>query len=123
MGQKAAVISRADVERIVLRDFPDQTEEARALVGKVAAALQGFWSSHTERAQAATLKLANGDLERLRKAVAVACQDFRDVLTPAEYPQYARVDPRKLTRAEQEAVFDRDREQYEAWFGGPVEWR
>jgi hypothetical protein len=45
-----------------------------------------------ERVQLAILNLSLGDEEKLRENIAVAKQDYRDVLLWAEYPEESRID-------------------------------
>lgn len=69
-------ISRRLVRRIQA-DFPEpgSAEEIARLVAEV---------HETERVQAAVVLLARGDLARFRYAVALAGQDWRDLLMAAE---------------------------------------
>jgi hypothetical protein len=50
-------------------------------------ALSAYDGRESERVHLAALKLAQGDLERLRHNVQVARTDYRDVLYWAEYPE------------------------------------
>lgn len=101
-----------DVERVVRRDYPETQFDS------VMAVLREY-KSQRERSRVllATLKLANGNLDELRKHIGTALQDFRDVLAPAEYPEYWRRGSSGLRMAgnEGDQVIDSDWEQYEAW--------
>ena len=73
------------------------------------------------RVQLAVLKLAGGSLESLRQHVAVARQDFRDVLVAAEYPEYSKrgmLEVPKLPVKEQQRIIEADWAQYEASIEG-----
>ena len=65
----------------------------------------------------AVLKLAAGDVTRLRVAMETAKKDYRDVLAPAEYPEYLRaIGPSSsMTPEEIERIVDADWEQYSEW--------
>lgn len=59
-----------------------------------------------------------GRLERLRRLVAAAKADYRDVLAWAEYPREIRTGPvemRKLSPEQQRRLRQEDREQYRRW--------
>lgn len=64
------------------------------------------------RVRLAVLKLAGGDLKRLRHWVRAAKADYRDALAYAEYPGEMRAPPMSPDIA---AIAKADREQYLAW--------
>jgi GrpB-like predicted nucleotidyltransferase (UPF0157 family) len=68
-----------------------------------------------ERVQMAALKIAGGNLARLREAMALARTDYRDVLATAEYPNELRAGFTEdvLARAR-----IKDAQQYRAWLDG-----
>jgi hypothetical protein len=113
--QPTPTVTAADVERIVRRDFPaDRTAEVLAMLEEYGTE---EWQRETHRVRLAVLKLAAGDLGRLRYELEGAKRDYRDVLGPAEYPGYTRrmfrID--KLPQEEQERIIDADWKQYEEW--------
>ena len=80
------------------------------------------WHREANRVKAAVLKLANGNLDALRRHVDVAKRDYRDALLAAEYPEYwqrSSSPARKLESIEAVQVIDRDREQYRSWIERP----
>lgn len=114
--QQVPRIASEDVNRVLLRDFAEHdVEEARVI-------LQGYgvedWHRETDRVRIAALKLADGDLTRLRIAIDTAKADYRDVLGPAEYPGYLKeVTPSaNLSPEERQRIIDADSEQYDDWF-------
>jgi hypothetical protein len=112
--QKAARPSRSDVLRIAARDFPaDQSFEALRLLGGCGTGENG---GVRDRVHAAILKLAHGDIERLRRLTEIAKADSRDVIGPAEYPRYSDAsNPSRLSAPEQQAIIDADWAEYHAW--------
>jgi hypothetical protein len=104
-----------DVERIVRRDFPDGQFDAVMGVLKQYGAEK--WQRERARVQLAALKLADRDLDKLQRVIEVASRDYRDVLAPAEYPEYRRRTSSGLKMAEKERdrAIDSDWEQYQAW--------
>jgi hypothetical protein len=111
-SQPTPQVNLADVERVVRRDYPEtQFDSAMTVLGG--------YESKRERSRVllATLKLATGNLEALQRHVRTAHQDFRDVLAPAEYPEYwrRRSSGLKLAGKERDRIVGGDWEQYEAW--------
>jgi len=115
MEQPHPEVSRADVQRVVRRDFPEDA------FSRVIAILDEYgteeWHRERDRVQLAVLKLAGGSEEKLRREIEGAKCDFRDVLAPAEYPAYTkkmfRID--KLPGEEQRRIIDWDWKQYTEW--------
>jgi hypothetical protein len=112
--QKVARPSRSDVLRVAARDFPsDRALEALRVLGSCAI---GEDEGIRNRIHAAVLKLAGGDIERLRQLSGMAKADFRDVIAPAEYPRYLNAsNSAGLSAPEQRAIFDADWAEYHAW--------
>ena len=113
-------VTSNNVERIVRRDYSETQFDS------VMAVLKGYEASASRRrerprVQLAALKLANGDLKALRTHINRAVQDFRDVLGPAEYPEYSKQVAfrlRKPVLAEDQRmqrIIDSDWKQYEVW--------
>ena len=103
-----------DLERVIRRDF------RYVPLGDVMAILNGYtsrWKGPTIRVQLSALKLANGDLDSLRRHIAAATQDYRDVLIAAEYPEYWKATCRshKLEQQERRRLVEADWKQYESW--------
>jgi len=100
---------------VIRRDFAEnQPDTALALVNTVGAA-------RSERGRArvhlAALKLANGNLDVLKAQIEIAREDYRDVLAPAEYPEYSKrpFQIKDLSAREQERIIASDWKQYEDW--------
>ena len=69
------------------------------------------------RVRLAVLKLADGDLQALRREIDVVRSDYRDVLAYAEYPEYMqKVSPSaELAEVEREKIIRADWTQYQSW--------
>jgi hypothetical protein len=112
MHQPVPTVSRADVERIVWRDF------APADVSRALAILDEYQSDGgtPSRVQVAVLKLAAGDISALRRQIETAKFDYRDVLASAEYPRYSReIGFDDVSESVKRVVIDDDWKQYESW--------
>ena len=118
-GQPAATVTPADVERVARRDFPaDQVAQVLALLAEYG---PEDWHGEPDRVRVACLKLANGDLERLRREVEGAKHDYRDILSPAEYPGYSKrmFHIERLPPGERERIIEADWKQYQDWLLRP----
>jgi uncharacterized protein YbaA (DUF1428 family) len=113
MTQRIPNVEPDDITRLLDRDFGGDAPEARAVLG----ALTGTHPGAVARITAAAMKLAAGDLDELRKAVAVATNDWRDVISWAEYPRYMRLG-RDAERSVLRAAMDADWAEYQAWLSG-----
>jgi hypothetical protein len=108
-------VTSNDVERVVRREFPDeQFAEVMALLNEYGTQK---WQRGVPRVQLATLKLAQGSVEKLRTLVESTKRDYRDVLVWAEYPAYHKIGfrVRELPIRKQREIIDSDWKQYEEW--------
>ncbi len=115
MRQPAPTVSQTDVERIVMRDYPqDKYDEVMLILNSYGT---DNWEREPHRVRLAILKLANGNIEELRRFLEWAKCDYRDVISPAEYPlatkKWGKIET--LTEEEIESIYKRDWEQYEKW--------
>ena len=109
-------VTEKDVERIVCRDFPGEPYET--VMAVLSEYSRGRFPRECSRVQLAALKLAQGNLDRLRLHIGNAEQDYRDVLAAAEYPEYMRVPSFRvsgLSRKEQLRIVKSDWDQYQKW--------
>ena len=107
-------VSRADVGRIVERDYPPTLR--RQVLEIIDSYDPAGREPQRSRVQLAALKLAAGNVNELRRHVDAASRDFRDVIASAEYPAAARQRPSSRgDETEQQHVYDADWEQYRAW--------
>jgi hypothetical protein len=115
VSQPTPNITRADVERIVRRDFPP--DQFQAVVGILDEYGREDFHLEADRVHLAVLKLSSGSMDALRRHIEWAKSDWRDVLGPAEYPAYTkkmfRID--RLSDEEQRQIIERDWQQYENW--------
>ena len=118
MDQHIPSVDRADVERIVARDF---LPELRPLVLQALSAYgTESYQREPHRVHLDILKLAGGDLARVVHETENAGCDYRDTILAAEYPNYGRkmfhIDD--LPPAERDRIIEADKQQYEAWLHG-----
>jgi hypothetical protein len=101
----------ADVERIVKRDFPtEEFANAMAILNEY----KPRYNDSPFSVQLAALRLANGDVPRLRSAIESAKSDFRDVILWAVYPSYIK-SGRNLSERQRRRMSESDRQQFQEW--------
>jgi hypothetical protein len=108
-------VSRADVERVVRREFPpDRQAEVLTVLDEYG---HDSWNHTPDRVHLAALKLAAGSIEVLRARIEDARYDHRDVIGAAEYPGYMKRGSRiqRLSPDEQKRIVDADWRQYQEW--------
>lgn len=114
MDQPVPQVSEADVTRIVAREFPP--DQVTGVQGMLAEYGTKDWHREVPRVRLAILKLAQGDLRKLRAALKTADQDYRDVLSYAEYPGYfVSISPSEPDATKRARAASSDWEQYTAW--------
>ena len=114
--QPTPTVTSADVERIVQRDFPaDRVPEVLGILDEYG---KEALDREAHRVRIAVLKLAAGNLKRLRCEIEDAKRDYRDVLAAAEYPGYFRrvPGPGQLPPVQEQQIIDADWKQYQDWF-------
>ena len=115
MNQPIPDVTESDVVRVVQRDFPNkQFDDAISILNEYGTE---EWHRSVNRVHIAALKLADGDLQALRREIDAAKRDYRDVLAYAEYPEYMqKVSPScKIAEEERERIIHSDWMQYQNW--------
>jgi hypothetical protein len=114
--QPVPSVNDDDVRRIALRDFgKERLSDVLSLLGEFG---KQPWNTPSARVSLAILKLANGDIDRLREALDIAMRDYRDVLAAAEYPTYHReIGFDDVDEDKRRNVIDADWAEYREWFG------
>jgi len=104
-------VSDHDVERVARRDFRNDA------LNEVLVLLDQYGSEASARVRLAAMKLAAGSIETIRAMMHTACQDYRDILAGAEYPQAMKIPPPigHLPADERQRIYDADWEQYQQW--------
>jgi hypothetical protein len=71
--------------KLTLLFSPDERNEARTVIEQCGKKIQGFNAEDVYRLQCAVLKLSDGKVWMLRRAIDLAKIDFRDVLMAADF--------------------------------------
>jgi len=100
------------LEQKLLSCFPDESIRV-----KVRAILETYGSENHEqepyRVRLAILKLAGTEVPEIEKWAGFAKEDFRDILTWAEYPRQSKKWSAK--GAEKQQLIEADLNEYQAW--------
>jgi len=112
--QPVPEVTDEDVKRIALRDFgEDQLPLALSILDEFG---KQDWNPPGARVRLAILKLAKVDLDRRLDGTQAAINDYRDVLSAAEYPRYSReVGFREVSKEVKQAIIEDDWKQYREW--------
>ena len=111
MRQPTPSVTEDDVERIVRRDYPATVaDEILELIATVEV-------REKPRVVLACLKIASGNLDRLRADLSSASGYYRELLSEAEYPlatkRWSRIE--SLPEDEVRAIYENDWRQYSDW--------
>ena len=111
MTEHVPEVTEADARRILRRDYPEVSfDELWGMIQRLETRFK--W-----RTVLGCLKNASGSLARLRGQLKDAPGYYREIIGEAELPEetkkWSRIE--ELPHTEQEAIKERDRQQYEAW--------
>ena len=109
--QPTPSVDESDVERIVRRDYPAN------VVAEILELIATVEVREKPRVALACLKIAGGNLDRLRRELSDASGYYREILGEAEYPlatkRWSRIE--SLPEDEVRAIYDKDWRQYSEW--------
>jgi hypothetical protein len=111
VSQPTPTVDEKDVERVLRRDYPPN------LVDEILALIATVEVREKPRVVLGCLKIAAGNVDKLRRELADASGYYREILGEAEYPlatkRWFRIDT--LSDDEVRAIYDKDWQQYSAW--------
>jgi len=109
--QPAAEISNNELEYLIERDYLDKSNLVKEKLNKIIS------NSHQRknRISAAVLKIANTDLTKINNLIKMANQDYRDVISAAEYPRAIKTGLTYQNEDEMKSDFLKDWNEYIEW--------
>lgn len=110
-NQPAAKISSKQIDKLIRREFDDSYDEVRKKLSRI----QSDTQNGKNRISAAVLKLANGDLNKIDSLVDIAINDFRDILSKAEYPRNSRHGFDSIDKRTSKSEYLADWKDYSSW--------
>lgn len=113
-SQPTPKVTKDDVNRIIIRDFgAERSAEVKTILSEYGGQ---DGQRDSSRVHLAILKLAQSDLELLRRETKTACSDYRDVLCSAEYSRYAALGSSSASdKHAQEVAIQEDWKEYQEW--------
>lgn len=111
VNQPIAKISTEDLHFLIEREFPGQNEVVKEKLNQVISDSQ----NGKNRIAACILKLADRDFNQLDDLIEQANEDFRDIVSRAEYPRASRREFNDLSQEESQEDYRRDWEDFSTW--------
>jgi predicted nucleotidyltransferase len=109
--QPAAKISSEQIDKLIRREFNDSYDEVRLKLSRIRSDNQ----NGKNRISAAILKLANGDLDKIDYLVNMAIDDFRDIVSKAEYPRNSKHGFDSIDKKTSKREYLADWKDYSSW--------
>ena len=109
MRQATPAYQEQDLDRVIVRDYGSyESGGVKSILGRYG---QKEWQREKLRVKMACLKLADGNIQALKKWVNVAGDDYRDIIALAEYPAYMQA----KTDAQKAKAIDTDWKALQIW--------
>ena len=104
-------ISNRILEEIIERDFGINSKEVKSKLNQI----KSDTESGKNRISAAILKLSNGNMNCIDNFIEQANNDFRDVISQAEYPRCSEFEFENLKKPEIGEIYLEDWKEYTEW--------
>lgn len=111
--QPVAKITNEDLDFLISREFPNDKNVVKTKLDKIKSDSQ----KGKNRISASVLKLADKDLNKIDFLVKRANEDFRDIVSEAEYPRASSYDFGERDDDESRSDYLKDWEEYSTWKG------
>ncbi len=111
LEQPVAKISDAELKKLIDREFPKNSD----LVKRKLTEIRSDSQNGKNRIGAAVLKLAKSDLNAIDSLIKKANEDFRDVVSQAEYPRASKYGFDELSEKELKTDYLNDWTEYVDW--------
>ncbi|MGM5471418.1 hypothetical protein ACS386_14155 [Flavobacteriaceae bacterium LMO-SS05] len=109
--QPVAKISDTELEKLIDREFPNNSD----LVKRKLTEIRSDSQNGKNRIGAAVLKLAKSDLNAIDSLIKKANEDFRDIVSQAEYPRASKYGFEERSDNELKADYLNDWTEYSEW--------
>lgn len=109
--QPVAKISDAELEKLIVREFPENSD----LVKRKLTEIKSDSQNGQNRIGAAVLKLASSDLNAIVSLIKKANENFRDIVSQAEYPRASKYGFEERSDNELKTDYLNDWTEYSKW--------
>lgn len=109
--QPVAKISDGDLDFLIIREFPNYKEVVKTKLEKIKSDSQ----NGKNRISASILKLADKDVDKIDFLVRRANEDFRDIVSEAEYQRASSYGFGERDDDESKDDYLKDWEEYSTW--------
>ena len=109
--QPVAKISNTELEKLIVREFPNNSD----LVKRRLTEIRSDSQNGKNRIGAAVLKLAKLDLNAIDSLIKRANEDFRDIVSQAEYPRALKYGFEQRSDNELKTDYLNDWTEYSEW--------
>ena len=109
--QPAAKITDRLLDKIIEREFPNNTNEVRRKLNSIISDSK----VKKNRFSVAILKLANRDLTKIDRLIKECNTDFRDVVSKAEYPRCTKFGFGEISADKVRKIYFDDWQEYSVW--------
>lgn len=109
--QPVAKISDEDLDFLISREFPDEKKIVKTKLDKIHSDSQ----KGKNRISASVLKLADKDINKIDFLVKRANEDFRDIVSEAEYPRTSSFGFGERENEDSKVDYLKDWEEYSTW--------
>ena len=111
--QPVPIITDEELEFLISREFPNDKNLVKTKLDKI----KSDSPKGKNRISASVLKLADKELNNIDFLVKRANEDFRDIVSEAEYPRASSYDFGERDNDESRDDFLKDWEEYSTWRG------
>lgn len=109
--QPTAKISDKELEFLIRRDFTNNAELVKQKLNKI----QSDSLNGKNRISAAVLKITNMELDKMDSIIIKANEDFRDIVSEAEYPRASKYGFDEPNEKELKTDYLNDWTEYSEW--------
>ena len=110
-GQPIAKVTDKKLDQLIQREFGGRAPEIKRKLQQVTSDT----GDGKNRISAAILKCSNGDFKAIDHFIATSSEDFRDVISNAEYPRFSKLSVKHTEGQNMKRIYLEDWREYSNW--------